>query len=1218
MPEEFDPQDASTDQDTKYRFFPVVRRGYPPAQNYSASDARGESAITAGGSLTVGFDVETPDAPGTPAEERDVDIDMYGPGYVDGIDQEQVVRREPEGDTTNYPPNYLATVEFDAPDLPWVFSPVADDTQTTQDGDGNSEAKGRGLPWLCLVVVERTEETRVEPAGQKPLPSIEAPVAELPPLDEAWAWAHAQTVGSPDAKARAESEESDGQTLAEAFDSESTLTRSRLVSPRNLQGSTKYVAAVVPVFKAGRKAGLGREVPDRDDGKMALSWDHTKTSVHGGSGDETVTLPVYHHWTFTTGQTGDFEYLARQLEPRNLNDGEEYDIGFENVDATDPGPDVLGLWGLPDDDRTVRLGGALRQEDSTAGSYATDEKRTKLRELLNAPADLQEFTDEDYEVVGPQIYGGRHAETTTLPDTAPSNEQWLSTLNLHPGHRLAAAVGTSVVRDNQEQLMASAWDQVGEIREANRLLAASQLSRAAMETKIRSLDDTPSGWTAQFTGPAHDRVLAPDGRTVGAYLEDSAVPRALTSAPFRRLTSGSGRLAGRLDGTVDAGRLLEKVANGETSVVSSDDGPGGITAQKDDVDLVELCASLESQRDDDGQQDDEEERPPRVQDVLKRLSEIESVCEDVLDLLAKLLGGELDQDEATGLASTAEDRWRDVWTHLDGLGRLLVAVAQAEADHDLPGVSDEFTATLARQLYERLTNIANRDLVDPGEDDVYGPDGAREAQRDALDLLVAIADVRSYLDVATGSADDYSAGLACDPDVETVDAQQPDLGAVADAVDPVAALRERAESRLGGLTLAGRRDPFDRVMAYPEFPDPMFRDLKEVSEDFLLPGVEEIPRETFGALSTNPQFIEAFMTGLNHEMADELLWRGFPTDRRGSYFRQFWDPSARIPKPDDPDDLKDITEMHTWDEKPTSKLGSNVMTGAGGGGTQNPGQGSEPTTNVVVVIRGELLRRYPQTTIYATKAKCVDRTDGSGSERVPEWATQAETSDQVDTDYHRFPVFRGELDPDVNFLGFDLTPDEAKGAEPTKSLGESGDSWVTGTEDGDPVDELGWFFVMEEAPGEVRFGLDVNQGDVGGRPNGVTYEKSDGSTDVAKTDSPNDDPEHGWSGMSWGHLVDSQSALESKDNISVYEDRPGGENWKTEEDKKWVEDEQVDQVQDPTLNREDEATWGLNSAHMAYVTWQRPVRIAIHADDLLPGSGGVHCDDPSNDDGGSN
>ena len=36
------------------------------------------------------------------------------------------------------------------------------------------------------------------------------------------------------------------------------------------------------------------------------------------------------------------------------------------------------------------------------------------------------------------------------------------------------------------------------------------------------------------------------------------------------------------------------------------------------------------------------------------------------------------------------------------------------------------------------------------------------------------------------------------------------------------------------------------------------------------------------------------MVGLNHEMARELLWREYPTDQRGSYFRQFWDASVAV------------------------------------------------------------------------------------------------------------------------------------------------------------------------------------------------------------------------------------------------------------------------------------------------------------------------------------
>ena len=35
------------------------------------------------------------------------------------------------------------------------------------------------------------------------------------------------------------------------------------------------------------------------------------------------------------------------------------------------------------------------------------------------------------------------------------------------------------------------------------------------------------------------------------------------------------------------------------------------------------------------------------------------------------------------------------------------------------------------------------------------------------------------------------------------------------------------------------------------------------------------------------------MVGSNHEMGRELLWRGYPTDQRGTYFAQFWDTSRR-------------------------------------------------------------------------------------------------------------------------------------------------------------------------------------------------------------------------------------------------------------------------------------------------------------------------------------
>ena len=69
----------------------------------------------------------------------------------------------------------------------------------------------------------------------------------------------------------------------------------------------------------------------------------------------------------------------------------------------------------------------------------------------------------------------------------------------------------------------------------------------------------------------------------------------------------------------------------------------------------------------------------------------------------------------------------------------------------------------------------------------------------------------------------------------------------------------------------------------------MYIPLRDYSEQYVLPGAELMPPNSLGLLVTNHAFIEAYMVGLNHEMGRQLLWNGYPTDQRGSYFRQFWD-----------------------------------------------------------------------------------------------------------------------------------------------------------------------------------------------------------------------------------------------------------------------------------------------------------------------------------------
>ena len=107
------------------------------------------------------------------------------------------------------------------------------------------------------------------------------------------------------------------------------------------------------------------------------------------------------------------------------------------------------------------------------------------------------------------------------------------------------------------------------------------------------------------------------------------------------------------------------------------------------------------------------------------------------------------------------------------------------------------------------------------------------------------------------------------------------------------------------------------VMAHPIFTQPMYRPLRDISSEFLVPNLELIPNNTISLMETNQRFIEAYMVGLNHEMGCELLWREFPTDQRGSYFRQFWDVGDVVNR--DPaksqsqieEALLDITKLHS-------------------------------------------------------------------------------------------------------------------------------------------------------------------------------------------------------------------------------------------------------------------------------------------------------------------
>ncbi len=218
----------------------------------------------------------------------------------------------------------------------------------------------------------------------------------------------------------------------------------------------------------------------------------------------------------------------------------------------------------------------------------------------------------------------------------------------------------------------------------------------------------------------------------------------------------------------------------------------------------------------------------------------------------------------------------------------------------------------------------------------------------------------------------------------------------------------RARLRLAPGLPRNVSDPLEPILAAPEFPQPMVEPLSARSQEWILPGLDKVPQDTVLPLLTNWRFVEAYMVGLSHEMGRELLWNEYPTDQRGTYFRQFWRPRKRS-EGGVQVDTRDITAIDTWG--PTA-LGTH-------GGPDR----------LVLLLRSELLRRYPTAMVYALH-RITPR---------PE---------------ERHPIFTGTLNPDVTYLGFDITRDEIE------------------------RDLNNWTFVIQEQPTEPRFGIvEVPEGD---------------------------------------------------------------------------------------------------------------------------------------------
>lgn len=951
-----------------YSFLPWLQQGL--ARHIGTVDPIGASPNppVERASLAIDFDVN-----GAPVGNT---VLLLGPGDVIGINPQAIVKTEPRNWITNFEPNFLPYVEFYDEGLPWRHTPAT------------ATAEHRLRPWLVLVVV--AEDEFVD-AGIAQSAGVPVPVVELTGdvsrifarADQSWAWAHVHV--SQDVSADGTLNPSQAVDALETLLGQNPdLASSRLLCPRKLRENTAYHAFVLPAFEIGRRAGLG--LPTAGIDNLAPSW-----------GDGQTQFPVLYRWFFRTADRGDFEYLAGLLQARAVPD----EVGIRDMDVQAPEFGVRGMSTPP----VMGLEGALRKPGAVArpAQWPPPQAPALLEDLeqkVNLAADLLETPPPGGHpdpVVTLPLYGRWHAAVNRLASRDPG---WVNELNADPRTRTAAGFGTQVVQRNQEDLMHRAWQQVGDVIEANRRIRQAQLALSAgVQTLRKRLAPLRADEILVVTRAVHARVLG-SPQTIHQLVTQSRLPDAAVEPAFRALLRPRGRIARQaLPGAgLRSTDLVAKLNDGRVTAARPKVAPAGQIA------LEQLANDV---------------APKTTPDVLRALLRNPTWLWILLATLVVVLfvvAGPVAGVVAAGAAATAVPKLRQWMT-------------QAEAADGLRPES------MTPAAVERTPPQPAFAVTDPGS---APPSVAASGAADSVEAA-------NFRRAATA----LHARLAL-PEVMEAAKAPLDIELVARkltaALDPKRALPARLRATLGVSTRFEPLKPVDTiapVMAHPTFKDPMYKPLRDISADHLVPNLNHIPNNTISLLESNERFIESYMVGLNHEMARELLWREYPTDQRGSYFRQFWEAADTVNR--DPTlsaaeqelKLRDIDPLHEWARD--SALGTHP--------NRDLPTGAEPgDARLVLVIRGDLLKKYPTTVIYAQHAK---------------WSTDPQTGADIrvldDGDPATrllAPTFKAEVPPDIHFFGFDLTQSTARGSRNRNE---------------DP----GWFVVLQERPGEPRFAMDV-------------------------------------------------------------------------------------------------------------------------------------------------
>ena len=233
------------------------------------------------------------------------------------------------------------------------------------------------------------------------------------------------------------------------------------------------------------------------------------------------------------------------------------------------------------------------------------------------------------------------------------------------------------------------------------------------------------------------------------------------------------------------------------------------------------------------------------------------------------------------------------------------------------------------------------------------------------------------------------------------------------------------------------------IKAYPIFPEPAFYYLKDIADEFILPGIDELPDDSISMFKGNPAFIESYLCGMNTEMGRELLWREYPTDQRGSYFKKFWDSFTTV-EDIQKDNFFDVESLHRW----TGNLGENHVVI----GNQSKGD------LLFFAIKSDLMKLYPDTKITLRNAICSYTNNSlkfvAGDREILK------------------PVSEGFVRDGIYVVGFLIDFEKALGCPPEGEFENK---------------DCGFMLVFEKAKENIEFKLNENNVNVAGDANASVF-----------------------------------------------------------------------------------------------------------------------------------